>query len=82
MDRLDEKWGIDGPVFIQKIAGLSEIQKMAIVDAAERFWVSHEGKDFNSWIDEALKKMGYKNRAEWFRENVRDMIEAAEMKSK
>jgi metal-responsive CopG/Arc/MetJ family transcriptional regulator len=31
-------------------------------------------------FDEAIKEAGYKNRAEWFREGVRDVIELTEMK--
>ena len=38
------------------------------------FWLD---KELVSKLDEALKKMGYKSRAEWFRENVRDIIEEA-----
>lgn len=54
LDHLDEKWGVDGPAFVQKIAGLSEIQKLALVDAAERVWEFHDGKDFTAWVDECF----------------------------
>lgn len=54
LDGLDSKWGIDGAEFIKKIASLSEIQKLALIDAAERFWQGHEGKEFNNWITECF----------------------------
>jgi len=41
------------------------------------FWIDNS---LLARFDEALKKMGYKNRAEWFRENVRDIIETVETK--
>ncbi|MDA8212144.1 MAG: hypothetical protein M0021_09745 [Clostridia bacterium] len=38
MDGLDEKWSVDGPALVEKLRGLSDIQALAVVDAAERFW--------------------------------------------
>lgn len=43
LDRLDQKWGIDGQFLIEKLRGLNELQAMALVDAAERFWEKPEG---------------------------------------
>lgn len=37
-DRLDEKWNVDGKSLVEKLQRLNEIQVLAIVDAAERFW--------------------------------------------
>ena len=37
-DRLAEKWGVDGPALVEKLRGLNEMQALAIIDAAERFW--------------------------------------------
>lgn len=37
-DKLDEKWKIDGKELVEKLQQLNELQAMAIVDAAERFW--------------------------------------------
>jgi len=42
MDGLDTKWNVDGPALVDKLKGLTEIQSMAIIDAAERFWNNPE----------------------------------------
>ncbi|MEW8957836.1 MAG: hypothetical protein AB2448_01800 [Moorella sp. (in: firmicutes)] len=38
LDHLDEKWQVDGQALVQKLRELNEIQALALVDAAERFW--------------------------------------------
>jgi len=38
LDGLDGKWELDGKAFVEKLKGLSSIQAMALIDAAERFW--------------------------------------------
>ena len=38
LDGLAEKWDVDGPALVEKMQGLSALQAMALVDAAERFW--------------------------------------------
>ena len=40
LDGLGTKWNVDGPALVDKLIGLTEIQSMAIIDAAERFWVT------------------------------------------
>ena len=38
-DRSDEKWECDGEALIKKMAQFSYAENLAIVDAAERFWL-------------------------------------------
>jgi len=40
LDNLAEKWNVDGQALVEKLKGLTAIQSLAIVDAAERFWAS------------------------------------------
>lgn len=40
LSQADKKWQVDGPVLMQKLGTYSFCQLTAIVDAAERFWVS------------------------------------------
>ncbi len=37
LEGLAEKWGIDGPALVGKLK-VNDIQALAIIDAAERFW--------------------------------------------
>ena len=37
-DGYAEKWQVDGPALIEKLTALSYCEKLAIVDAAERWW--------------------------------------------
>ena len=37
-DGLAEKWQVDGPALVGKLAALTYCEKLAIVDAAERWW--------------------------------------------
>lgn len=39
LDRLDQKWHVDGGPLVAKLRTLSPAQTYAICDAAERFWV-------------------------------------------
>lgn len=38
LDRLDAKWGVDGAALVKKLAALSYADKLALVDASERWW--------------------------------------------
>lgn len=38
MDGLDQKWNIDGKALSEKIKNLEYAEKVALVDAAERWW--------------------------------------------
>lgn len=38
MDRLDEKWKIDGPALVQKLKGCSYGTMIALVDAVQMWW--------------------------------------------
>jgi hypothetical protein len=42
LDSLDRKWEVDGAALVAKLQGMSLLQRMAICDAVERFWVEHE----------------------------------------
>ena len=37
-DGLAEKWNVDGPALLKKLAALTYAEKLALVDAAERWW--------------------------------------------
>jgi len=52
LEALDEKWGVDGKAFIEKLKGFSRAQALALVDATERFWEANTG----SMDEESLKK--------------------------
>ncbi len=38
LDRLDQKWGVNGRELVEKLRELTDIEALAVVDAAERFW--------------------------------------------
>lgn len=43
---LQEKWGVDGKALVEKLrCSLNEIQTMAVIDAAERFWNNEKYRD-------------------------------------
>ena len=45
-ERLDEKWNVNGKALVQKLrCTLNEIQTMAVIDAAERFWNNEKYRD-------------------------------------
>ncbi len=43
-DGLDEKWQVDGKALVEKLRGLTQVQCLALVDAAERFWALPAGE--------------------------------------
>lgn len=45
LDRLDEKWGVDGDALIARLKGLDRLTCLALVDAAERFWAGDLSED-------------------------------------
>lgn len=46
LNKLDKKWNVDGAKLVEKLRRLSDIEALAIVDAAERFWVGNmRGED-------------------------------------
>ncbi|MDQ7789587.1 MAG: hypothetical protein RDU41_05975 [Clostridia bacterium] len=53
LDDLDAKWDVDGAALATKLRGLTSIQAMAVVDAAERFWADPE-KDIEPWVRECF----------------------------
>lgn len=44
-DGLAEKWGVDGAALVEKIGAWSLAQRLAVCDAAERFWRGPYRKD-------------------------------------
>ena len=38
VDGLAEKWHVDGPALVGKLAALTYAEKLALIDAAERWW--------------------------------------------
>lgn len=38
VDGVADKWGVDGPALIKKLKALSYTEKLALIDAAERWW--------------------------------------------
>ena len=42
LDGVDSKWEVDGKALVKKLEGLSPLQCLAIVDAAERFWADED----------------------------------------
>jgi len=54
LDRLDEKWNVNGAALVQKLSALDDLTAMAIVDAAERYWNDERYHDRD--IREAVKE--------------------------
>lgn len=54
LDGLDKKWTVDGTALVDKLRGLSNIQALAIIDAAERFWARHEQWDLETGVRECF----------------------------
>lgn len=44
-ENLAEKWNVDGSALIEKLRSLNEIQSLAVIDAAERFWSNEKYRD-------------------------------------
>src|SRR5690606_30197063 len=42
---LQEKWKVDGKALVEKLLSLNEIQSLAVIDAAERFWNNKKYRD-------------------------------------
>lgn len=57
LNQADKKWQVDGPMLMQKLGTYSFCQLTAIVDAAERFWVSPE-KPCDGWRPTILAIVG------------------------
>jgi hypothetical protein len=57
--KLDEKWGVDGDAFLEKISGYNETQCAAVIRATEVFWESPDGRieDMNVKVREAFGQM-------------------------
>lgn len=51
LDKLDEKWHVDGDALIDKIRTLSLAEKFALVDAVERFWHAPPQGDTVNYAD-------------------------------
>jgi hypothetical protein len=51
LDRLDEKWGVDGQALHERLRALTPFQAMAILDAKERYWLHPNEPD-------ALQRVG------------------------
>lgn len=45
LEGLADKWGVDGPALVAKVRGWNLAECLAVVDAAERFWVGVERSD-------------------------------------
>lgn len=54
LDHLDQKWQVDGPALVQKLRQLTDIQALAFIDAAERFWTAPDVGQRN--VREAVKE--------------------------
>lgn len=53
LDRLDEKWGVDGGTLKNKMTALTDAQRMALVDAVQMWW-GRVGKGEQPGYGEAL----------------------------
>jgi hypothetical protein len=42
LDRLDQKWGVDGAALLRALNDCTFCQLVAVVDAAERFWAASD----------------------------------------
>lgn len=54
LDHLDQKWQVDGKALVEKLRGLNEIQAIAVIDAAERFWQAQKS---GQEAEELIKKI-------------------------
>ena len=48
-EKLDDKWGVDGPALVGKLAALTYIQKLALVDAVNVWWNGNNAKADPEW---------------------------------
>lgn len=57
MDGLGDKWDVDGDTLVGRIEGMDAVEKLAVIDAAERWWSSDRlGAD--SFRDALAKVVG------------------------
>lgn len=49
LDRIDHKWAVDGAALVDMIEQCSFCARVAIVDAAERFWAAPDQPDAEGW---------------------------------
>lgn len=55
LDRLDEKWKIDGPALLEKLKALSYGANLALIDAVQLWWHrSSLGEKVNLTVDDVL----------------------------
>ena len=54
LNHLDKKWSVDGPGLVDKLQEMDYIHKLALVDAAERWWQKVGAGDQLPFVD-ALK---------------------------
>jgi hypothetical protein len=57
LDKLDQKWSVDGQALVNKLRDLNTIHSLAIIDAAERVWhaVSNgDNRDFKEVVKETF----------------------------
>jgi hypothetical protein len=51
MDALDQKWEVDGKALVEKVRNLDYAEKVALVDAVERWWNSTGQEKQPGWLD-------------------------------
>ncbi len=52
LDRLDEKWDVDGRALVEKLRSMSWPQLLAILDASERWWAATN--ENTATVDESI----------------------------
>ncbi|MDK2883320.1 MAG: hypothetical protein PWP58_1656 [Bacillota bacterium] len=55
VEHLDKKWQVDGQALVEKLRGLNEIQALAVIDAAERFWHENPGESPEDRVREIFR---------------------------
>jgi len=53
IDGAAERWHVDGPALMKKLKALSYVEKLALIDAAER-WLNRAGRGEQPALDEML----------------------------
>ena len=56
LEKLDIKWGVDGKALVEKLVKLTDLQKFAVIDLAERFWTLATNNPMLE-IKEAVQKL-------------------------
>lgn len=54
LNRLDEKWNVDGPALLEKMSAMNHWLLTALIDAAERWW-GRVGDGEDAQPEDALK---------------------------